>query len=333
MKNIRVAGVQAAPVFMDLERTVDKTCCFIAEAAREGAQVVAFPEAYIPGYPTWIWDTAPTERTDLFKKLYQNAIRIPGEAVLKISKAARNNNIYVCVSVTELDGGSLYLTQLWFDNKGNLIGKHRKLKPTAAERLIWGQGDGSMMSVYDTEIGRLGGLMCWEHMLPLNIAAMNSMNEQIHVAAWPGLGVNSHSLLSRGPGETATRYYSAAAQCFTIMSTQVNTEESIQQKQEVIGTSFPETPGGGCARIYNPIGEIISNVLPDDVEGIVYGELDLDLLIEAKYLLDPAGHYSTPDVLSLKFNQNPLKSVERTGVERNTGLTYEILTESIIDLD
>jgi predicted amidohydrolase len=138
---------------------VEKTCSIIEEAANQGASLVGFPEAFIPGYPWWIWLGNPTTYGGPFYgELYKNAVEIPSKAVKKISETAKKTGVYVSVSVTELDGGSLYLTQLWFDSNGNLLGKHRKLKPTGAERYIWGEGDGSMMQVLETPIGRLGGL-------------------------------------------------------------------------------------------------------------------------------------------------------------------------------
>ena len=169
----KAAACQIAPVFLDRDATVEKVCGFIGEAASNGAKVIAFPEALIPGYPWWIWLGDPfVYGMKFYRQLYDNAVEIPGKSVRKLSRCARKNDVYVCVSVTEKDGGSLYLTQLWFSPSGDLIGKHRKLKATGAEKTIWGDGDGSMMPVFETEYGNLGGLQCWEHMLPLNIAAM-----------------------------------------------------------------------------------------------------------------------------------------------------------------
>ena len=181
---VKVAAVQAAPEYLDRDATVEKACSLIDKAGSEGAKLVAFPEAFIPGYPWWIWFDEPAAGIPFFIKLYKNAVTVPGPAVQSLSEAAKRNGVYVCISVTEKDGASLYLTQLWFNPNGDLIGKHRKLKPSGAERYIWGEGDASMMPVFDTEIGRLGGLECWEHMVPANMMAMMKKNEQIHVQAW-----------------------------------------------------------------------------------------------------------------------------------------------------
>ena len=154
-EKVKVAAVQASPIFLNLDATVEKAAGIIEEAAKNGAELIAFPEAFFPGYPYWIWvGDVGSQLEEFWVRFYKNAVEIPGPAVSKLSEAARKNNIMVCASVTERDGGSLYLTQLWFDKEGNLMGKHRKLRPTNAERIIWGDGDGSMMPVFDTEIGR-----------------------------------------------------------------------------------------------------------------------------------------------------------------------------------
>jgi|SRR5699024_2066611 len=324
----RVAAVQAASVFLDLDKTVEKTCKLIEEAAANDAKLIAFPEAYIPGYPWWIFAGDPgVYGAPFYAELYKNAVEIPSNAVRKISEAAKKSEIYVCVSVTELDGGSLYLTQLWFDPSGNLIGKHRKLKPTSAERYIWGEGDGSTMPVFDTEIGRLGGLQCWEHMLPLNIAAMNSQNEQVHVASWPAFFSDPESLLSIEPNETASRYYAISTQTFTLMSSQLHTEEIIDKicgDDEYKRRIFNRI-GGGRTKIFGPNGRVISDEIPHDEEGIVYAEVDLENLIYSKYMIDPAGHYSTPNVLSLNFNQNEQPTTHQVGANKNQHISFEKL--------
>jgi predicted amidohydrolase len=309
---------------------VEKTCSIIEEAANQGASLVGFPEAFIPGYPWWIWLGNPTTYGGPFYgELYKNAVEIPSKAVKKISETAKKTGVYVSVSVTELDGGSLYLTQLWFDSNGNLLGKHRKLKPTGAERYIWGEGDGSMMQVLETPIGRLGGLMCWEHMIPLNITAMNSLNEQVHVASWPAFSCHISNLFYQGPNETASKYYSTAAQTFVLMCSQIITEEMVDRlcgddnsKRALIST------GGGCTQIIAPDGQIISNVVPSDEEGIAYAEIDLEMIIYSKYAVDPAGHYSVPGVLSLNFNQNPQPPVHRTGNNKREIISFNELQEA-----
>ncbi|SFE42219.1 MULTISPECIES: carbon-nitrogen hydrolase family protein [unclassified Fictibacillus] len=325
----RAAAVQAAPVFLDLDATVEKTCKLIEEAANNGATLVAFPESFIPGYPWWIWLGDPgAYGAPYYAELYKNAVEIPGKAVSKISEAAKNTGTYVCVSVTELDGGSLYLTQLWFDPNGNLMGKHRKLKPTGAERYIWGEGDGSMMKVFDTEIGNLGGLQCWEHMIPLNIAAMNSLNEQVHVGSWPAFSCNIGTLFTEGPNVTASKYYSAAAGCFTLMSTQIITQEMIDKLCQNDYQRQIIQQGGGCTQIISPESTVISNIVPKNEEGFAYADIDLEMIVYCKYAVDPAGHYSVPGILSLDFNQNYQPAVRKSGQNIDLSISYNTLQKS-----
>ncbi|WP_411345652.1 carbon-nitrogen hydrolase family protein [Paenibacillus sp. WLX1005] len=321
--NYRVAAVQASPVMLDLDATVDKTCRLVDEAAAGGAKLIAFPEAFIPGYPWWIWMGDTNYGMKYYIDLYKNAVEIPGLAVQKLSAAARRNGVYFCVSVTEKDGGSLYLTQLWFDPDGNLIGKHRKLKATNAEKTIWGDGDGSMMPVFETELGNLGGLQCWEHMLPLNIAAMASMNEQVHVASWPiGLPYDGH-LFGVEPCVTASRYYAMSNQVFCLVSSQIWTQEQCDRICETEEQKQFMQPGHGFARIIGPNGKDVGNSLEHDEEGIIYADIDLEQLIPGKFLIDSAGHYSTPGFLSLSFDRTEHKPIKHIGSGAQKVIGYD----------
>jgi cyanide dihydratase len=324
----RAAAVQAAPVYLDLEATIEKTCSIIDEAAENGAKLIGFPEAFIPGYPWWVWLSDPASGAPLYAELYKNSIEIPSIAVQKLSESARKNKIYVCVSVNELDGGSLYLTQLWFNPNGDLVGKHRKLRPSGGERLIWGEGDGSMMPCLNTEIGNMGGLQCWEHWVPLNLTAMNSLNEQVHVAAWPAFFPGDEALVSAPPNEVASKYYALTTQTFVLMSTQIHTQEILEKICSIDGQreaySGLVASGGGHACIIGPNGKIISNQIPADKEGIVYADIDLEKIIECKYQIDPAGHYSNKSI-SMNFNQNPQPPVRKFGCFDDLTITYEEL--------
>lgn len=317
----KAAAVQAAPVFLNAEATADKACEIIAEAASNGARLIGFPEGFISGYPWWVWLTDPVSASPLQQKLMENAVEIPGPIVKKLSEAARKNHIYVCISVSEKEGGSLYLTQLWFNPLGDLMGKHRKMKPSGGERLIWGDGEASMMPVFDTELGRLGGLQCWEHWIPLNIQTMNAQNEQVHVASWPCFVPGDEALTSEQPNEIAARFYALAAQCYVISSTQIHTQEIYEKIGEIPAyKSFVEY-GGGDACIIGPNGKILTEKLPRDQEGIVYADLDLEKLVDCKYQIDPAGHYSNK-TLSMTVNRTPSPVVSFIGEGADTSLKY-----------
>jgi cyanide dihydratase len=321
----RVAAVQASPVLLDLNATVEKTCRLVNEAAANGAKVIAFPEAFIPGYPWWIWLGNADYGMKYYIELYKNAVEIPSLAVQKLSEAAKRNKVYFSVSVTEKDGGSLYLTQLWFDPNGDLIGKHRKLKATNAEKTIWGDGDGSMMPVFETELGNLGGLQCWEHFLPLNVAAMASMNEQVHIASWPiGMAQEGHLF---GPEQCviATKYYSISNQVFSLLSSQIWTEEQCDKICETEEQRNYMKVGYGFSKIIAPNGMEIGNKLAHDEEGITYADIDLEQIIPGKFLIDSAGHYSTPGYLSLTFDRSAHKSVKHVGNSEQNVWKYEEL--------
>jgi predicted amidohydrolase len=312
-ESFRVASVQAAPEYLDIDATVEKVVALVGEAASHGARLIGFPESFVPGFPLWVFKTAPLgPASRLFHRLYKNAVVANSNHVAAIGEAARSGNIYVSVSVTERDGGSLYLSQLWFDPSGRLIGKHRKLKPTAAERYIWGEGDPSTLAIYETPLGRLGGLQCWENLIPAIVNTMANLNEQIHVAAWPYAAFNDGGLYepikaSRrarlegknpddegglSPREIITRNYALATQSFVVMPTTVMTQGTIDVLVEEVPSLAADIKlGGGASRIIAPDGVSIGNHIPDTLEGIVYGDIALDELIYAKYLCDPGGHY------------------------------------------
>lgn len=313
------AAVQAAPVYLDLDATVEKSCRLIDEAAAKGAKLVAFPEAFLPGYPWFAFIGHPEYTRKFYRELYKNAVEIPSLAIQKISEAARRNKVYVCTSCSEKDNGSLYLAQLWFNPDGDLIGKHRKMRASVAERLIWGDGSGSLMPVFETEIGNLGGCMCWEHQVPLNLLAMNSQNEQVHVASWPGYFDD----------EISSRYYAISTQTFVVMTSSIYSKEmkemiSLTQEQR----EYFDTFKSGHTCIYGPDGEPISEMVPAETEGIAYAEIDVEKVIDYKYYIDPAGHYSNQS-LSMNFNQNPTPVVRKFGESKNKVLKYEEINLSV----
>ncbi|RMF94278.1 MAG: carbon-nitrogen hydrolase family protein, partial [Nitrospinota bacterium] len=184
-----IAAVQATPVFLDREATVEKACSLIAEAGAAGARLAVFPECFIPTYPLWIWFIPPYRTHDLrelYTELLDNAVTIPSETTDRLCAAARSAGVHVAIGVNEVNaeasGTTLYNTILFIDDSGNILGKHRKLVPTAGERLVHGQGDGSTLEVYDLPIGRLGGLICWEYYMPLARYAMYAWGAQILAA-------------------------------------------------------------------------------------------------------------------------------------------------------
>lgn len=324
----KVAATQIAPVFLDAQGCADKACKWIKEAADNGAKLIGFPEGFISGYPWWIWLMPPAAGADLYTKFAENAVEIPGPIVKQLSDAARENKIYVCISVTEKDGGSLYLTQLWFNPAGDLIGKHRKLKPSGGERLVWGEGDASMMPVFDTELGRLGGLQCWEHWIPLNIQAMNSQNEQVHVASWPSFAPGDEAMTSAPINETASKFYAQVTGSYVLACSQIHTQEIY----EGIGKLPPYDAfveyGGGNAFVVGPNGKIMTEKLAPNEEGIIYADIDLGVIPGLKYEIDPAGHYSNK-MLTMTVDKTPKPVTTFIGEGNPKAMKYDEICEAL----
>lgn len=324
---VKVAGVQMAPVFLDTEATVDKCCEKIVEAGKQGAKLVAFPEAIIPGYPYWIFMGNLDYSLSFYKKMYRQAVEVPSESIRKIGVAAREAKSYVCISATEKDGASLYLAQFWFDPKGNFIGKHRKFKGTALEKVIWGDGDGSMAPIFETEYGNMGGNLCWEHILPQNILANASRNEQIHVSAFPNGFPAEEGLYTNRTSTILSQYYALSNQCFVVMCTNIYTEEIRDMLAFDEYSENLNQPGYGGTKIIAPNGCIIAEAPSPDEECIVIGECDLSMIVDGKFCTDPVGHYSSPAFLSLTFDQREHTAVKKIGEQADHFISFEDLQD------
>ena len=179
---VTVAAVQATPVFLDREATADKVCALVKEAAGHGAELIVFPESFIPAYPDWVWRTPAWSDTEFVKRFYANAVSVPGRPSQRIGEAAAEASAYVVIGVTEIDGGTLYNTLLYLGPDGRLLQRHRKLMPTGGERTVWGMGDGSELGVVSTPFGVVGGLLCWENYMPLARAAIYAQHCDIYLA-------------------------------------------------------------------------------------------------------------------------------------------------------
>jgi predicted amidohydrolase len=304
-ESIRVAAVQASPVFLDREATVDKAVRLIEEAAAAGARLVAFPETWIPAYPTWIfgaagWEDPRSKR--VFGRLSENAVEVPSPATDALCRAAAASHAVVVMGMTERAGGTLYNSLLFASDEGELLGVHRKLMPTHAERIIWGQGDGSTLHVFETPAGRVGGLACWEHWMPLTRFAMHAKGEQVHVAAWPEVGdPEKHRF--------ATRHYAFEGRCYAlcVMGAALTLDKVPEdfELRDALGAAedFVATEAGGTC-IFGPDGEVLAEARAGE-ETIVYAEIDLRRVAEEQQALDVAGHYNRPDVFTLYVDERP----------------------------
>ncbi len=309
----KAAAVQAAPVFLDLEATVDKAIGLIEEAGGNGARLIAFPETWIPGYPWWIWLGAPAWGMQFVQRYHDNSL-IPGSAEdLHIREAARKAGLHVVLGYSEKDGGSLYMGQSLIGPDGEVIATRRKLKPTHVERTVFGEGDGGDLAVHDTGIGRLGALCCWEHLQPLTKYAMFSMHEQVHVASWPSFSLYRGMAYALGPelNNAASQMYAAEGQCFVLAPCATVSPEMVEMLADSDDKKAMLKPGGGFAMIYGPDGSPLNERLPEDQEGLIYADIDLGMISLAKSAADPVGHYSRPDVTRLRLNTTPASRVER----------------------
>ncbi|CEI60150.1 Arylacetonitrilase [Fusarium venenatum] len=298
---MKAAVVQAEPVWFDLAKTVEKTCKLINEAASNGAQIVAFPELWLPGYPTWIW--ARLMDLEMSVNYIKNSLRVDSEEMQAIKSCAAQNNIVVCVGFSELCGGSVYIAQCTIDSNGELLMTRRKLKPFHIERTMFGDGHGqSLNNVASTTVGRVGQLSCGEHFNPLLNFSTFSQGEDIHCAAWPCVPTHSGGpepySMSDEAVASISRVYSIQAQCYTLHSTTVITEPSIEQMRTKQATVF-NVPGGGNAKIFAPDGRQLTQDLPATEEGMVMADIDLDQVTMNKALLDTCGHNGRPELLWL----------------------------------
>ncbi|WP_298486909.1 carbon-nitrogen hydrolase family protein [uncultured Maribacter sp.] len=309
--NYKVAVVQAAPVYLDLNASVTKAIKFIEEAAENGAKLITFGETWLPGYPWWIWLDAPAMGMQFVRRYFESSLVVGSEQHKRINEAAKKNNIYVGCGFSERDGGSLYISQMLISDEGETIAIRRKLKPTHVERTVFGSGDGSDLKVHETQIGRLGALACWEHLQPLSKYAMYSQNEQVHFAAWPGFSLYSGKAHALGPevNTAASQIYAVEGSCYVLAPTAIVSQEmhDILCDTDIKKEFLPL--GGGYARIFGPDGSPLAEPLPHDQEGILYAEIDLGMIALAKGAADPAGHYSRPDVTQLLFNPKPQRPV------------------------
>ena len=307
---IPVAIIQSSPVFLDLEASVAKTINLAEEAVHRGACVITFGETWLPGYPAWLdycsdaalWDHAPAK--EIFARLRQNSITVPGKQTELLAQLAGDHEVTIVIGVNERvesgpGNGTLYNSLLTFSPDGRLANHHRKLVPTYTERLVWGQGDGGGLETVSTPAGRIGGLICWEHWMPLARQALHNAGEDIHVAVWPTV----HEM-----HQIASRHYAFEARCFVLAAGLVmrvrDLPAELRTSTEVAADPDAFLLRGGSA-IIGPDGKYVVEPVYDQ-ETIVTAELDLNAVDREKMTLDVSGHYSRPDVFNFQIGRGSI---------------------------
>jgi nitrilase len=296
---IKVAAAQLAPIFLNKAKSVEKACKAILEAGKNGANLIVFPEAFLSGYPDWVWlipNSNGAELNELYLKLVENAVIVPDNATSALCKAARAANINVVIGMhernAETSNSSLFNSLLFIDDQGTILGKHRKLIPTGGERLIWSQGDGTTLNAYDTSIGKIAGLICWENFMPL---ARNAIYES-------GTQILASPTWDKSPNWIQSMQHIAReGGLFIISACQALKVDDIPDEYE-FKKLYPEgrewvNVGNSC--IIAPNGKILAGPLEAE-EGILYADIDLNDIIKAKRMFDAVGHYSRPDVFTFK---------------------------------
>ncbi|MEU7900404.1 carbon-nitrogen hydrolase family protein [Nonomuraea sp. NPDC049152] len=296
---MRVAAVQAAPVWLDAQASTDKAIDIIDKAAGQGAELVAFGESWLPGYPFWIWTRTPSAGVPYFLRYDRNAVTTDGPELAAIRSAARRHQIHVALGFAERAAGSLYCSQALISDQGELLAVRRKLKPTHVERSLWGEGDGSDLLVTQTRLGRIGMLNCWEHIQPLSRYALYSMDEQIHIASWPALAVSRVEQGAQSARHVCASY-ALEGQCFVLSATNVLPAELAEELAPAPG-ALP--PGGGAAAVFAPNTTVLAESSTDVYDEIVVTDCDLSTIRLAKMTADPVGHYARPDATRLLLDR------------------------------
>lgn len=326
-QSFRVAIVQHSPVFLNLEESLAKACTLVQQAAAEGAQVIVFPETWLPGYPVWLdyapraalWDHPPAKA--LYRLLAENSLTIPGPHLDRLLAAARKAGAHLVMGCHERLGGTLYNTMVFASRNGLDLQIHRKLMPTYTERLLWGRGDGSTLSVLPSEYGNLGGLICWEHWMPLARAALHAKGETLHVAQWPAV---------KDLHQIASRHYAFEGQCFVAAAGCVLRRgemlagfHSLGQPDSAALELLESIPGAdddlllhGGSAVIAPDTSYIAGPISDKA-CILHADIEPQRIAEGHLTLDTQGHYARPDVFRLEVDDQPQIGVAFTSEQES----------------
>src|SRR3984885_2126915 len=316
---VRAAAVQISPDFERSDGTLDKVCEAIDQAAREGVQLIVFPETFVPYYPYFSFVRPPVASGADHMKLYEEAVVVPGPVTQAVAERARLHRMVVVLGVNERDHGSLYNTQLIFDADGELLLKRRKITPSFHERMIWGQGDGAGLKVVKTAVGRVGALAWWEHYNPLARYALMAQHEEIHVAQFPGSLVGP---IFAEQLEVTIRHHALESGCFVVNATGWLSEEQIASITPNEGLQRA-LRGGSMTAIISPEGRHLAPPLTEG-EGILVADLDMSLIVKRKRMMDSVGHYARPEFLSVTLDPRPKAPLELRAVGADSHGSKEV---------
>jgi len=333
---VKVAAVHAAPVFLDKRATVAKAISLIREASANGAQLVAFPESYIPAFPVWASLWAPIDNHDLFERFAEESLYVDGAEIAEIAAEAARRDIFVSIGFSERSHasvGCLWNSNVLIDNRGSLINHHRKLVPTFYEKLVWAAGDGAGLQVCDTPVGRIGGLICGENTNPLARYSLIAQGEQIHISSWPALWPTRRPITGRNFDNVAANRLRAGAHSFEAKAFGIICAGYMDEKMRDFLVARDDSAAAvldgsprAATMFVDPTGSQIGDMLTDR-EGIAYAEFDLTRCVEPKQFHDVVGYYNRFDVFSLSVNRERLEPVSWR--DSNRSVASQVLLEPV----
>jgi nitrilase len=323
---VRAAAVQLRPVLYSREETVAAVVAKIDALAGKSVQFATFPETVVPYYPYFAFVQRPYEMNASHVRLLQQSVTVPSPSTHAIAEAARRAEMVVSIGVNERDGGTVYNTQLLFDADGTLIQRRRKITPTFHERMVWGQGDGSGLKAVDSAVGRIGQLACWEHYNPLARYALIADGEQIHSAMFPG---SIFGDLFAQQAEVQVRNHALESACFVVNATAWLDPDQQEQIAAETGCALGPISGGCFTAIVSPQGELIGEPLRSG-EGEVIADLDFELIDKRKAFMDAVGHYSRPELLSLRVDYTAHSHVNTRGVGVEAGIDIDEIDNTTV---
>jgi nitrilase len=311
-KKFKAAAVQTSPVFLDVEKTIDKVIGLMKEASENGASLIAFPEVFIAGYPYWNWIMTPIQGSKWYEKLYKSSVKVEDTSMIKLFDAAKEFKIHVVIGINERGDsyGEIYNTNLIINDQGTLIGKHRKLVPTWAEKLTWTSGDGSSLKVYNTEVGPIGTLACGENTNTLARFTLLAQGELVHIANYISLPVAPPDYNMAEAIKIRAAAHSFEGKLFTIVSCSTISKEIMEALKEDVPNveELLTRKNSAFSGFIGPNGAVIGEPLIDE-EGIIYAEIDLEKCIQPKQMHDILGHYNRFDIFDLRVNIAPTRKI------------------------